>query len=134
LNYFKNLKQLNTMSTIDPMNNWPDFEVARQFVEQNPDKVQELLDGVKDLLLKTGLEAYFGVMMLHKHFSLASNEFVLEETNKELRISTTRVYNKEVHQDLFDESVATVWGYDATAENGNGGMIPMDGRCKPSTH
>jgi len=70
----------------------------------NPDDYACLAE-VRDALKKYGKSERFGVALLHKHFDMADNEVLLENTDQENRIQTLQPILKEE----LGKAVETLW-------------------------
>lgn len=68
----------------------------------------EVLKELGDVLRRHKYTERFGVCLLHKHFDLAVDEELIEETDCDARVSVTRV-QKLAAQD--GNSIETMWRY-----------------------
>ena len=76
-------------------------------VEPIGEKDRQVLDEIRDIILRHGREGRFGVCLLHKHFELADNEIAVEYTDVEKRTSTVVVEDKKSDGDHIE----TVWRF-----------------------
>lgn len=70
---------------------------------------EKVLQEVRDVLERHNALNRFGVFLVHKHFDMAPDEYILEETDEEARLQTLRV----VRGDNPDErTIQTAWQFD----------------------
>ena len=67
----------------------------------------EVLEELRQVLLRHGYQDRFGVCLLHKHFDLHPGEAALEESDEAARISTIRV----VPEDVARVAMETAWRF-----------------------
>jgi len=71
----------------------------------------EVLEELRQVLLRRGYQDRFGICLLHKHFDLKPGEAALEISNEEARISTISVVPEAEAQ----SAVETAWHFSADA-------------------
>lgn len=76
------------------------------------DEDYEVLEEVRQVLLRRGYEDRFGVCLLHKHFDLQPGEAALEESDEETRTSTIRIVPENVAHDAME----TAWRFSANVD------------------
>lgn len=91
--------QYNSLKDIDDCHNLDETDIA-------------CLDQIRDVLISFGKTDRFGVNLLHRHFDLEDDECLVEYTDKENRILTSRVEKKG-----STPTVETMWRFD-TDETG----------------
>ena len=74
-------------------------------VEPIGDKDVACLQEVYAVLKKHGCDTRFGVAMLHKHFEIANDELLVEETDKENRVLTIKPVKRAYAGPLME----TIW-------------------------
>lgn len=67
----------------------------------------EVLNDLRDVLLRHGYQKRFGVCLLHKHFDIHPGEVALEESDEVSRISTIRV----VPEGSCRDAMETAWQF-----------------------
>lgn len=67
----------------------------------------EVLEEIRQVLLRQGYQNRFGVCLLHKHFDLQPGEAFLEQSDEAARISTITV----VPEDIAKEAMETAWSF-----------------------
>tara|TARA_R110000823_G_C15886413_1_gene495580 strand:- start:983 stop:1357 length:375 start_codon:yes stop_codon:yes gene_type:complete len=76
-------------------------------VEPINDKDHEVLSELKEILLKHGYINRFGVTLLHRHFDIAQDEIIMENTDTEARVSVL-----SVEKDCGGQStIETMWKF-----------------------
>lgn len=83
--------RLRQIEDIEPINNG-DYEV---------------LEEIRQVLLRRGFEDRFGVCLLHKHFDIQPGEAFLEDSDEQKRISTIRV----VTESEARQAMETAWAF-----------------------
>lgn len=68
----------------------------------------DVLDEIGAILRKRGYEERFGVCLLHRHFDLAENEKLVETTDSDNRISTTKVGH---YDGPNSNTIETMWRF-----------------------
>ncbi|MDO5970879.1 hypothetical protein Q4Q35_13785 [Flavivirga aquimarina] len=72
------------------------------------DKDHEVLEEVRQILSKHKYTDRFGLILLHKHFDIATDEMLLEETDVENKVSTVRV---EKAKGTEINTIETMWKF-----------------------
>lgn len=80
-------------------------------VEPLNDKDYAVLRELGAVLTRYGMAERFGVCLLHKHFDIAPDEELLEESDAETRVSILRVQPAQPQQ---TDSVETMWRFAGT--------------------
>ncbi|OXC75668.1 hypothetical protein [Caballeronia sordidicola] len=75
------------------------------------------LEEIRQVLLKHGQTARFGVSLLHSHFDLAPEEMMLEETNVETREQWVRPVSRQYLTDNGIVAQTTVVSFDERGMN-----------------
>jgi len=98
------------------------------------DDVQPIHDGdyaclaeIRDILTKHGKRDRFGVALLHSHFEMASDEVLMEYSNKKDRILTIKPGKPEAGRKI----VETIW---ALRDGDNAQMLHAQQICVPPTN
>lgn len=84
------------------------IEDVKTICEEDYDVLQE----IRDVLLRRGYQDRLGVCLLHKHFELQPGEAALEESDEAARISTIRV----VPENIAKEAMETAWSFSSDAD------------------
>lgn len=67
-----------------------------------------ILKELGDVLRRHKCAERFGICLLHKHFDLAADEELIEETDSDARVSVTRVQKIAAQN---GDSIETMWRY-----------------------
>ncbi|MGB0557538.1 MAG: hypothetical protein ACPGJW_09790, partial [Paracoccaceae bacterium] len=59
----------------------------------------QVLNELRDVLIKHGYSERFGICLLHKHFDIAEGEIAVEHTDVEARVSTVTVQDNAPSRD-----------------------------------
>jgi hypothetical protein len=86
----------------------PDIDEVEHISENDEDLLQEL----REVLLKHGAEARFGLMLLHQHFPIADDEILVETVDAAGRTLTVRPQSAAAYRGI--RSVETQWRLDVT--------------------
>ncbi|MEW7006757.1 hypothetical protein [Lentilitoribacter sp. EG35] len=78
---------------------------------------------IKDVLKRHNALDRFGMFLVHKHFELSENEYVLEETDEENRLQTLSVVEGN---DPEKDTIQTMWRF---AEEGAELVTVCELRC-----
>ena len=76
------------------------------------DEDYDVLEELRQVLLRRGYQNRFGICLLHKHFDLQPGEAALEESDEDVRVSTIRV----VSEDVARTAMETAWSFSADSE------------------
>jgi hypothetical protein len=91
------------------------FSAARRLLDENRDRIPCL----GHVFIRHDLYDTFGLTLLHKHFSLSTNEFILRTADVEHRIS-------HLHPEIkYDEAVPYLWKASA-AKRGQWQFCPLE--------
>ncbi|MDP9154675.1 MAG: hypothetical protein M3O74_10535 [Pseudomonadota bacterium] len=77
----------------------------------------QCLEEIRQVLLKHGLTARFGVSLLHSHFELGADEVLLEETNAETREQWVRPVSRKYLLENGITAQTTVVSFDERGMN-----------------
>ena len=98
--------KLDFHNATEPFAGLPDIsEVEDLNAEQ-----KQCLSEVRNILCKHGLQSVFGVMRLHSHFEVASDEVLIEECDEARRTLTIRPLKKD--EVSADRVIETNWRLD----------------------
>lgn len=86
---------------------WANFPDIND-VEPLNDKDHAVLEEIRQVLEKHGAVDRFGVNLIHRHFDIAENEFLLESTDHDQRIQVTKVYDRNEMKDS-SKFIQTQW-------------------------
>lgn len=84
-------------------------------VEPISDKDYDVLEEVRQILSKHKYTDRFGLVLLHKHFDVAADEMLLEDTDLENRVSTVRV---EKAKGSEVNTIETMWKFNENIKAG----------------
>ena len=70
----------------------------------------EVLEEIREVLIRQGYQDRFGVCLLHKHFDVQPGEAFLEQSDENARISTITV----VPEAVAKEAIETAWSFSPT--------------------
>jgi hypothetical protein len=85
--------------------------LAVEDVDPLNDGDYSLLRELGEVLLRHGKAERFGICLLHKHFDLAPDEELVEETDADTRVSILRVHTAQPGR---VDSVETMWRFNGT--------------------
>ncbi len=100
---------------------------AFEEIEPINDADLECLAEVREVLKKYGKRERFGVTLLHKHFDIAEDEILVETTDVEARLLTT----KPMKKDCVGNTVETTW---MLLDGENRAMLGCRTVCSPNIH
>jgi hypothetical protein len=102
---------------------WSDLQHIDN-VEPIGEKDFAVLEEVRAVLDRHGYMDRFGVCLLHKHFDLADDEYILEETDESERTQRLSVAKDDGDSDL--NTIQTMWKF---ATDGTRGITKCVLRC-----
>ena len=85
---------------------------------------RQVLEEIRDILVRHGRTDRFGVCLLHKHFEVAPNEIAIEYTDVEARTSTVVVKRNDTASE--GNHIETVWRFQ---NDGPAGVTVCEQKC-----
>ncbi|MCB0448176.1 MAG: hypothetical protein KDD03_11840 [Gelidibacter sp.] len=78
-------------------------------VEPINDKDHEVLEEIRNILVKHQYTERFGITLLHKHFDIADDEILMETTDEVARTSVVQAQKKDGQEKI--NSIETMWKF-----------------------
>jgi hypothetical protein len=86
-------------------NSYPHGDTVQPITDEEKDCLIE----IRDILKKHDKLERFGVTLLHKHFEIAEDEILLEDTDEKTRTQTIRPVKRQDVLDKGDQVLETCW-------------------------